>query len=353
MRTKYLDIVATIERRLSGGDYALNDIPGERRLATEFGVSHMTARKAVQHLLKTGVLKRPEKGIRIAQPRKSQKPQLVIGLVIPAFESIGIHTFYRILSDLVGKEGGLVRPVPYAHDEDPAIGDALRGDFTGLFLLPPHKPGELLLDQMKRERGRVVTLWHDFTSYGIPCVEHGPPRCMARAVEYLVSLGHRAVDCINAEPENNVIRQRVQVWRDTIARLGVGGEFINNPVASFSHPSVQAYKTSLERFKSGRKFATAAVCVTTATALGVMRAAHDAGIRVGRDISVIGWSDIELASIYTPSLTVVQPPDLQPYVARGLEWIQSGGKMKVNDLHFESASASLWIGESTGAPVSA
>ena len=40
----YTDVMAVIERRIAAGDYMLKDLPGERRLADEVGVSYMTAR---------------------------------------------------------------------------------------------------------------------------------------------------------------------------------------------------------------------------------------------------------------------------------------------------------------------
>ena len=54
----YTDVMAVIERRIAAGDYMLKDLPGERRLADEVGVSYMTARKAVQALLEKKVLTR-------------------------------------------------------------------------------------------------------------------------------------------------------------------------------------------------------------------------------------------------------------------------------------------------------
>ena len=48
---KFQRVVAVLERRIRRGDYLLRPLPGERRIAEETGVSHMTARKAVRALL--------------------------------------------------------------------------------------------------------------------------------------------------------------------------------------------------------------------------------------------------------------------------------------------------------------
>ena len=50
-KQKFKDVMSVIERRIRQGDYVLTPIPGERKIAEETGVSHMTARKAVRGLL--------------------------------------------------------------------------------------------------------------------------------------------------------------------------------------------------------------------------------------------------------------------------------------------------------------
>ena len=48
---KYTEVMSVIKRRIREGDYLLDNIPGERKIAEETGVSYMTARRAVQELL--------------------------------------------------------------------------------------------------------------------------------------------------------------------------------------------------------------------------------------------------------------------------------------------------------------
>jgi LacI family transcriptional regulator len=48
-------------------------------------------------------------------------------------------------------------------------------------------------------------------------------------------------------------------------------------------------------------------------AVGAMQAAMDTGLEIARDISIVGYDDIELASVVRPSLTTVS----QDYLAIG------------------------------------
>src|SRR5256885_13352643 len=68
-RQKFQRVASVIERRIRQGDYLLNPIPGERKIAEETGVSHMTARKAVRGLLDRKVLIRRPNGSLDISPR--------------------------------------------------------------------------------------------------------------------------------------------------------------------------------------------------------------------------------------------------------------------------------------------
>src|SRR5436190_13282146 len=87
-RQKYKHVMSLIERRIRQGDYVLNPIPGERKIAEEAGVSHMTARKAVRGLLDRKVLIRRPNGLLDVSPgfqAGAGSPQML--LLYPAYPS--------------------------------------------------------------------------------------------------------------------------------------------------------------------------------------------------------------------------------------------------------------------------
>lgn len=53
---------------------------------------------------------------------------------------------------------------------------------------------------------------------------------------------------------------------------------------------------------------TAVFCYNDATALGAMHAAHTTGLRIPRDLSVVGFDDVDLAPYLEPPLTTVAQP---------------------------------------------
>ena len=74
-KPQYLKTAELLAERISYGDYLLTEIPSSRKLAEEFGVSHIVARKAVEKLLADGLCRRMENG-RIAEQRELTEKEL-------------------------------------------------------------------------------------------------------------------------------------------------------------------------------------------------------------------------------------------------------------------------------------
>jgi LacI family transcriptional regulator len=59
--------------------------------------------------------------------------------------------------------------------------------------------------------------------------------------------------------------------------------------------------------ESGRHF-TAVLCFNDVSAMGTIRALHEAGLHVPDDVSVLGFDDIQSAAFQIPSLTTIRQP---------------------------------------------
>jgi DNA-binding LacI/PurR family transcriptional regulator len=348
MRGKYIDIVRVLESRIHGGDYALSSLPGERRIAEEFGVSHMTARRAVKHLVDLGLLGRPAGRFTSAQATPKESSPVRIACVIPAFPSQSMHQCCLAVAKAVAARQGVARVVAYTHEEDPVIQKSLVGEFSGVFILPPHNPSKLLLDLMTRHRHRLVTLWQNLTDRGIPCIDNDPLDGVSKLIELLADQGHRRIDCFNTQPDDSVVRDRITAWRNTLKRLGLGGDLYDLPVEPFGESGLAARDHARRLFRTHRITGTATFCVTTVAAIGFCRALHELNVQVGKHHSVCGFGDSFAAQLNAPSVTVAESTDATPFINQGLDWILSGGKASLKSLLLQPDQAQLWIGESTG-----
>jgi len=122
----------------------------------------------------------------------------------------------------------------------------------------------------------------------------------AAATRYLLSLGHRTVHHIAGTTAHLDAQERVDGWRRVLAESGA------------PEPGVLAGDWSASSgYELGRQLAadpevTAVFCGNDTMALGVMRALAERGLRVPRDVSIVGFDDVPDAGFYTPPLSTVR-----------------------------------------------
>jgi hypothetical protein len=360
-------IVAVLEIRIARGDYAMRPVPPESRLAAEVGVSRMTARKALLRLLERGLLSREANG-RLTAKRTpangapssgllgsdvlddggvSAKNRLEVAFVAPAHGSAEIDRWRVAAEKAVARVQGRLRNVHFHHWDEPVLNEAV-DSFDGIFLVPSAEPiPPAVAHQLRSGRAKVVALDSDLTNYAIRSVDLIPPSSVQRLLDHLASLGHRTIDCFNAQPVDAVVEQRIEQWSLWRAAQGADGELINDPDASNGDPPRHAYAAMARRLAERPFVATAVMCVTMPAALGVMRAMYERGIKVGSDVSVCAANDEGIASLLCPSLTATRMPDPLPYLVVCLEWM-AGTTPYVGPLLSRPSEVPLFIGESTG-----
>lgn len=125
-----------------------------------------------------------------------------------------------------------------------------------------------------------------------------------RAVEYLISLGHRKIHFVNGPQHLAVSRQRFEGYSRALqkARIACEPTLIHN--GEFTEESGYAItKAILHSDKVEAIF-----YASDTMAIGGIRALKEAGFEVGRDVSVVGFDDIPSASVVSPPLTTVAQP---------------------------------------------
>lgn len=137
-------------------------------------------------------------------------------------------------------------------------------------------------------------------------LDHG--KAAELALTHLHDLGHRKIAFMKG-PE--IIPDTEHRWNsilETATRLNieVKPELCLQLGADSFSPEV-GYLPMKDLLEKQRDF-TAIFCFNDIAAIGVIRAIHDAGLRVPEDISVIGFDDIISAAYQKPSLTTVRQP---------------------------------------------
>lgn len=345
---KYTQVMSVIERRVREGDYLLHDIPGERKIAEETGVSYMTARRAVIELLDKKVLIRRDNGSLDIHPSYNQRNlQTKVVLLYPAYPSPYLAQLRQIVFAALEKYRLALRPVQYVHWDDPIVRDALHGA-DGAFIIPSADaiPARLL----KPIRGnKVVALDGDFTNEGVPSIRLFPDGHMARVMHHLIQLGHRHIDCVNTQFRNGEIDRRIGHWKRALAAHNGKGRLWDDPAPSFTDPTPLAYDLMSRLIERKETAATAFVCTTFPAAIGVIRAHWERGIEVGGQVSVCSINIEPPARYCCPSITGLDMPDLSGVLARCFQWFSQNGPWRGATL-LEPAEPVFFAGESTGRP---
>ena len=135
----------------------------------------------------------------------------------------------------------------------------------------------------------------------------GEAACRA-ATERLLGFGHTRIAMINAPIEYRFAVHRQAGWRAALGAAGLG-EVRRGQAGPLRHVEATEENGFLAMRDLLRADApTAVLCATDRIAVGALHAITDAGLRVGHDISVIGYDDLPLASYTAPPLTTIAQP---------------------------------------------
>lgn len=341
--------VQMIEKRVAYADHVVAGIPSERQLAEELGLSRNTVRTAVQQLIEKGVLVRQENGrLDVAAPA-SGPVKRNIGFVAPVGFSQEIDQWRQSVDGVLLEHNIKVRFISYAHWADPAIQDALSG-FDGMFLVPlEEKMPPWLLLKMQDPSCRVVVLDQNYSLSGLPSVVLFPPAMENKLFDHLYRLGHRRFDCLNTQVQDSVICERIAMWKGYLESRGMPGRLLHlerrNPIES-------GYQLVRDALREGHSIASALFCTTGPAAVGAMRALHEAGLKIGVEVSVCAVNSEGLGRYLVPSLTALESPPRSLFLHRACEWLLGDDKWE-GPLLSQPEEVPLFEGESTGpAPLS-
>jgi LacI family transcriptional regulator len=113
-------------------------------------------------------------------------------------------------------------------------------------------------------------------------------RAFLRATEFLIDLGHRRIALINGLEHMDFAARRRQGYEDALAGRGLplDAALVRHDAMTEAH----GYE-SARALLAGRPAPTAFLAASIIVALGVRRAVEEAGLRPGRDVSIVTHDD--------------------------------------------------------------
>lgn len=138
------------------------------------------------------------------------------------------------------------------------------------------------------------------------CVDVDNRAAAKTAVAHLLNLGHTRIACItNAPVTYTAARQRLKGYRHALEQAGVAFDEALVRYGEFDTESGYDQMSSL--LDSGISF-TAAFVASDTLAYGAKAAIREHGLRIPRDIALVGMDDLPLSRYTDPPLTTVHLP---------------------------------------------
>ena len=276
----------------------------ERELATTYGVSRETVRKGLDELVREGLITRLQgKGILVSEKPAPQPSGQTVGRVMVA--TIGTTNSSSFLSGIAEVAGdsrwlatfsGVVIPSVRAE----FLSGLSKGGADAVMLVSITDP-RFVAEVLAIHRGPVVVLDHQFPGMPVINVMEDCAGGIGQAVQHLIALGHRRIGMIEHSPrEANPWKYQGYVDAHRAARLPLDERLIIPSI-----PYFEAGHRATEQFQALAEPPTAIVACSDTQALGAWRGVEAAGLRVGRDVAIVGYGDTAIQNGMAQDLSSV------------------------------------------------
>ena len=246
-------------------------------------------------------------------------PQVILGVEQAAMQQ-GFHVLLKPVDP--NDTGGYARLITENHVD-------------GILLSGPRQDDAALMNL--HQRGVPIMLMGQLPETDIPFVDVNAAAGAELAVNHLIECGHRRIGMItNAPLDYTSAQQRRAGYVSALkqAKLPVDRALIKagnyTPASGFE--AMKALLKVTPRL-------TAVFVASDVVAIGAILAIKEAGLRIPKDLAVVGFDDIPLAEFYDPPLTTVHLP------AFGLGW--AGGERLIRLIQGEGLNDASLLLEST------
>ena len=199
----------------------------------------------------------------------------------------------------------VLSPTGHEHDREVSVLDRLHGMTDGSLIILPEESSEELERHLDNSYRFVVLDPLMPLDDRIPSVSAAHMSGADQAMRHLLELGHRRIAHI-AGPKGWVATEdRRRGYR---AALASAGTLPDRGLEAEAIPEIDSGRDAATALLALPDPPTAIFAFNDNIAIGVIQAARARGLRVPDDLSVVGFDDVEHATIVTPALTTVRQP---------------------------------------------
>ena len=213
------------------------------------------------------------------------------------------------IEDAAHRDGYAVLLGDTQHDETREERYALmlrRKEADGLIFLGHRLPeaAQAFIRSIAPRCAPVVNSCEFSPKLGVPGVHIDNAKAASDAIDHLYRLGHQHIGIVTGPLVSPLSRDRLRGVK-TRAKLGGAEPGLEIVTGNFS---IESGAEAADRLLSQPSPPTAIFCFNDEMAIGVLDIARQRGVRVPRDLSVVGFDDIRFSRFVDPPLTTIAQP---------------------------------------------
>ncbi|WED24999.1 LacI family transcriptional regulator [Vibrio sp. JC009] len=139
------------------------------------------------------------------------------------------------------------------------------------------------------------------------------------AVEHLIQKGHKKIGCITGQMSKVDSRDRLQGYRNALAKYGI--EYDQNLVVE-GRFDYQGNNDAVSRLLGRDEEMTAIFCMNDNIAVTAYSTCLERGMKIGKDISIVGYDNSTFSQHMNPGLTTIDFP-IQEMAVQGAAGVLS------------------------------
>jgi LacI family transcriptional regulator len=269
---------------------------------------------------------------------------VLVPLVYPAYFSGILAGAAEALAELDLQI--VLSPTGGEHDREVSVLDRLHGVTDGSLIILPEESSEELVRLLDGGYRFVVLDPLMPLDQRIPSVSAAHTSGANQAMRHLLELGHERIAQITGPRGWLATEDRRRGYYAALAAAGI----VPDPALEVeSIPEIPPGRDATDHLLDLPEPPTAIFAFNDNIAIGAIQAARARGLKVPGDLSVVGFDDVEGATIVTPALTTVR----QPLAEMGRTGVSLLNRLlerqRFETLHVELATR-LVVRESTGPP---
>ncbi|MFJ9781979.1 LacI family DNA-binding transcriptional regulator [Amycolatopsis sp. NPDC101161] len=190
-------------------------------------------------------------------------------------------------------------------DSEAAVVRALRADLVDGVLLVPSAGAEAVINGLVRMGVPTVLVDRVAARNDVDQVGTENVHAVASLVRHLTERRHRKIGFISGEESLEISRERVRGYRLGLEQAGLR---FNRELVECGLSTSGGAARATAKLLDGWPSPTALVVADESMLVGVQYEAHRRGIRIGAELAVVGYGDMEWARRVSPAVTTLAQP---------------------------------------------